>query len=81
MMPGKSIAHCAMPFSRFGRISDLKQATNMSNSHEYIEARQRFDALKEEYERKLTELDPLRWRMEDARRAADEAWKLIMCRT
>lgn len=52
----------------------------MSNSHDYVEANQKFLALKQEYEQKLAELEPLKWKMIEAKRAADEAWKLILCR-
>lgn len=51
----------------------------MSNSHEYAEAHKRYEALKAEYERKLAELEPLKFKMEEAHRAANDAWKLIMC--
>lgn len=52
----------------------------MSNSNEYTEARMKFLALRAEYESKLAELEPLRVKVLEAERAADEAWKLILCR-
>lgn len=40
----------------------------------YLEANHKYLALKEEYDKRLAELDPLRWRMEEAKQQADAAW-------
>lgn len=52
---------------------DQNEEITMNN---YFEANQKYLLLKEKYDKKLAELDPLKWRMEEAKRQSDAAWVL-----